>query len=108
MGYITAQWSKVKLICANHNDDTHYLTLDEKSQSPCYKCDCKNSVSFYDFEKMLSYIADTVIEADKNDEIAQINGLKWTSRNGISYEILKYAEDEIIIKALNKKLLANK
>jgi hypothetical protein len=66
---------------------------------------CSNRISPIEYEKMLYHISDLIEEGDRNNEVIDLTGYKWSQR-GISFEIVKYSRDKIVVHMLNKKQIA--
>ena len=53
---------------------------------------------------MISHIAEEVNDMIENDEVPNLQNLKWT-RNGVEFKILVYNNNEIVVSVLNKTAL---
>ena len=53
---------------------------------------------------MVDHISDLILKAEENNEIIDLTGHKW-NRKGCYFEIIKYKENNIIVKILNKVAL---
>lgn len=114
---IKGLWDKIKLVCGNHPDsDNMVMEIRKGAFSPFYACPkytqniynggdyCLNRITLVDYEKMISHIAEEVNDMIENDEVPNLQNLKWT-RNGVEFKILVYTNNEIVVSVLNKTAL---
>lgn len=115
MGFISNAWKNTKLVCGNHGDDySHEMQITQGQNTVFYSCPlcyggesnqkCSNRIDIPDYEKMLSKVADEIINADMAGEIADLTGFRWKHK-GIIFEVLKHEQDDMVISMLNKKAL---
>jgi len=114
MGFITGSWENVHLYCGAHQDELVEMQLKEGPHSLFYACPkyypdnrkegehaCYNRLNLVDCEKMLSTIADMIIEADSKGEIVDLTNYSWTKK-GITYKILHYSPSRLDVSVFNK------
>lgn len=127
-------WEKVRLYCGNHEKvdgvKLPHMTPHEAGSSATsvglygnnmkmfYACPryypsereegepaCRNHISMKEFENMLSFISGEIEKANRNDEMVDLVGLSWKSKNGVQFEITKYNDNHIDVVCLNPKSL---
>ena len=120
-------WSKIRLICGNHEldrnslQDAIYMQIHSASTSDAnmfYSCPkyypdareageaaCRNHISVVEFENCLKHISD-ILESDMAlGSTIDLTGHKWTSKGGVKYQVLKHNAKHIDILCLNERSL---
>lgn len=127
-------WSKIHLICGNHDGKEIMMVPHEAASSAMsrslygntsmnmfYSCPkyypenreegepcCRNHISMKEFEGMLTHISDILENAQKSGGTMDLTGLKWKSKAGVEYTILRYTDTRIDVRCLNQKSLWSK
>lgn len=114
---ISGSWQSITLVCGNHEDKTHIMKLQEGT-TLCYTCPshdkegeekCSNFITLTEYEKMLDYIANLLVDADTAGQVMDLTHYRWKTRSGIEYEILEQTKDgNYTIKVMNKKAFIKK
>ena len=116
MSVLKGSWKYVQVVCGNHGDQNDIImTIQQGPHSLFYACPkyfpdnrepeeppCVNRINLIDYEKMLSYIADVMVNAERNGEICNLTNYKW-EKNGIQFMVLSHTDEKLIIKMFNKK-----
>lgn len=119
---ITNLWQKVELYCGNRHEVPVRMDIQQGPTTVFYACPkyheynrepgekaCANFLYVNEYEKMLAHISAILIEADKNNEIPNLTGYKW-SENGVDFEVFEHitekSKEKIKIKMFNRR--ANK
>lgn len=116
MSDVIGLWSNIHLVCANHPQvemeiaqgpvsmfyacRKYYPENRDDDEKPCY-----NRVSLTDFERMLDYLSEMLLEAERNNEMLNLVGKQW-SGNGIDFCVLVHETDRLVISVLNNKAIA--
>lgn len=116
MAYIAGSWENVHLYCAAH-DKLVEMELKQGPHSLFYACPkyypnnrepgehaCYNRLNLIDCEKMLSRIAELIIEADANGQKLDVTNYTWTEK-GITYKVLSYSPSRLDVSVFNKPSL---
>lgn len=118
MAVLKGSWKYVKVVCGNHGD-CHDIDMEiqQGPHSLFYACPkyypenrsggeppCMNRINLIEYEKMLSDIAEVMIQAEMKGEVANLTNYNW-EKKGIEYQILSHNDEKLVVKALNKKAL---
>lgn len=129
-------WSHIHLVCGCHNLQGGYVLMEphaaaasntaaslygNASMNMFYSCpkyypdnrekgepECRNHVSMKEFEGVLDYITDHLMPAILSGTDMDLTGLKWTSKQGVNYEVIKYEKGDYYVKCVNNKALWKK
>ena len=101
-------WKKIKVFCANHEDETNELELKSiNAHNILYYCcpHCSNRISMPDYDKMITKIDSLVTENVSNACMSNLTNTRWKTSKGIQYKVLEHdcATDEMKISVLNKQ-----
>ena len=97
-------WNVVKVVCGNHRN-TPELVLDRLNLNKMqYICECKNTISVDDYDKVIKKISDEMEKAEALGINTNLKNMKWRARN-IDYKIICFKEDKIVVKAVNRKIV---
>lgn len=131
---ITNLWERVHLLCGNHNaedaKDLPHMTPHKAADSATsrglygnnmkmfYACPkyypsereegepaCRNHISMKEFENMLDVISKEIEKANRNDMMVDLVGMKWKSKAGTEFRVVRYGEDRVDVVCVNKKSL---
>ena len=130
MSYITGSWENVHLYCGCHRkpktlpDGTLSseevlveMELKNGPSSVFYSCPhyypqhrfpgekaCYNRLNLSDCEKMLSHIADVVIDADEKGIVADVTNMEWKVK-GVEFKVLRADEGRTDVRVINNPAL---
>lgn len=116
MSVLKGSWKYVKIVCGNHGSRNDIdMVIQQGPHSLFYACPkyytdnrnkdevpCMNRINLIDYEKMLSYLADVMVQAERNGEVCNLKNYKW-ERNGIQYHVLEHTDEKLVVKMFNKK-----
>ena len=114
-------WTKVCLYCGNHENASVKMEPHEAPASVIsqrlygysekimfYTCPkyypehrsenevcCRNHISVNEFEKMLAYFSDEMEAQLQKGAIPTLTGLKWKSRAGVEYRVIRQSDDHL-------------
>lgn len=113
-------WSYIELYCGNpiHKEPIKLVEKYTPTNTLFFACPkyfaqnreddekmCKNSIYTNDYEKAVEEIEKRLVENAKQDIEENLEGLRWTSKNGICYEVFSHSNDKIKIKMINKRAM---
>ena len=119
MAIITGAWESTKIVCGNHKetDETPEMFLTSSGRTfsfCCPKCNplnltddekaCKNQLSSYDYEKVIEFISEKIVNAEANGEQINLCNFRW-KRKTQEFKVIKHDNEEIIIEFIDKKLV---
>lgn len=108
-------WDKIELYCNNGHDSLVKMDLVPmgKHQTLYYACPkgfdadrnenepmCRNRVSVKEFEKILDHISSILYDAEMNNEVINLQNIKWTQK-GIRCYIFEH-NDKIKVLVYNR------
>ena len=113
---VNGEWSKIKLVCGNHDDDmSHEMVLQQGREGmsvfytcPCYHSPekngrkCNNRLNIVDYEKMMNLLYEESI-SDDGDSI-NLRGKTW-SKKGIDYHVIEHDGTSFTVTVKNKKAM---
>ncbi len=123
MALQVGSWKNIKLVCGNHGENYEhemeikvitnakgdrdsafytcplFISLDDMSKGDT---SCRNRLSYGDFEKMLATLNDL---ADDGAEVTNLTGYTWTTKNGITFKVIKHSTKygKFTVSVLNRK-----
>lgn len=117
MSHIAGSWENVHLYCDCHPNEEIEMNLQQGPHSLFYACPryypfnrkegeiaCYNRLNLVDCEKMLSKLAEVLMENDENGIKMDLANYTWTAK-GITYKVIEYSDRRIAVKVLNKPAL---
>lgn len=78
-----------------------YYPENREEGEPC----CRNHISMKEFESMLAYLSDTLEKAQKGGGSIDLTGLRWKSKSGVEYNVIRHTDKHIYVKCLNQRAL---
>lgn len=109
-------WQSIEIYCSNH-DEPVKMTIQQGPHSLFYSCPkyypdnrgeyeraCSNRINLVDYEAMINYISELLMDAELNNRADNLTNVNWKSK-GIEFYIIEHTKDKIKIKMLNKKAL---
>lgn len=113
---ITNLWQSVEIYCDNHEEPIK-MTIQQGPHSLFYSCPkyypenrnederaCSNRINLIDYEAMINYIGNLLMDAELNNRSDNLANIKWQSK-GIEYYITKHTKGLIKVKMINKKAI---
>lgn len=101
MYMIRGSWDLLHLYCGCHGE-LKELKVETTGKGLCYVCKeesegikCRTQVSVDEFDEILSYISNLIIEAELGGEVADLTYRTWKTKKGIQCRILLYQKDRI-------------
>lgn len=128
-------WQKIRLFCGNHEEmegksyphmtphaaaesETARAMYGNSTMNMFYSCPkyypdgrdenepaCRNHISMKEFEGMLDKIASEIEKAQRNDTVTDLVGMRWKSKSGVEYRIIRSDDEHIDVVCLNPKSL---
>ena len=109
---VTSLWNKIEMYCGAHQEKL-LMHLEQRRGVVFYQCPeaaaayaerkaptCKNDLPLKEFEKMLEYLEGILYEAELNNEIPNLQNLKFTI-NRFQYTVFEHND---LIKVAVKNL----
>lgn len=118
MAIITGSWRNTTLVCGKHQNTSNppVMELQLRQGIPTYCCPkcnilaceddepvCNNRLSVNEYEKMLSYIATVISDADEAGESPNLTNFQWSRRN-LRYRVLQHKDNAMTISVNDKSL----
>lgn len=110
-------WQMIEPYCDNGHTEDIKLEIAEGPFSLFYACPkyqeenrstgeraCSNRVNLVDYEKMIMYISDMLLDAEADGCQINLKNYKWV-KGGIDYEIFEHTQDTIKVKIKARKSL---
>lgn len=95
---LSGSWKNTHVFCGNPNHtEKHEMTLQLRHNSPVYACNhCKNVMSTYLFEKMISKCSKIIVDAMMNNEYILLTNVRWKTKTQ-RYRVLLHEDERIDI-----------
>lgn len=110
-------WTMIEPYCGNGHEEDVKLDITEGPFSLFYSCPkyheanrdegeraCANRINLIDYEKMINYITNLILEGSSSGTFVNLKNYKW-KKNGIEYEIFEHTDSKIKIKIKSSKAL---
>ena len=103
MYMIRGSWDMLHLFCGCHGElkelmieatprGIHYICKEKESGIPC-----KTEITLEEYEEILSYISNLIVEAELQGEVADLTHTTWKTKHGIQCRVLLHKKDTINI-----------
>ena len=129
-------WGHIHLVCGCHDLKDGYVIMEpheaassnmasslygNASMNMFYSCpkyypnnrkesepECRNHISMKEFEEVLNHITDHLMPAILSGKDMDLTGLKWMSKRGVQYEVIKCEKGDYYVKCVNSRALWKK
>lgn len=109
-------WSKISIYCGCHAEPVEMIA-NAKGSTLFYSCPkyygqnrrpgehaCANRIKLDDYQEAVEHLCGRIAENDADNSVEDLTGYRWSKR-GISFQVIKYTDDDIRIAIINKPAL---
>jgi len=100
-------WNTIEVYCDNRHEIPIPMQIQE-GVSLFYACPkyhnanrddheyaCSNRINLIEYESMVLYISDIIMENEMNNCSANLNNYEWSNKKGITFKIFEHTKDKI-------------